>query len=762
MVFPVKVTSKSLKKAQTLKATISVKNPSVAFTDSVNELTVGATAKVAATATPATAKVNYYSADKSIATVGKTSGTVTAKAEGTVKVAAVIKTGTKTTKVYKEITVKQAVAELTDVKQTASNAFTATFTADASKITKDDIKVAAADGSSELAVKSVEVSADKLSANVTIYNNFSDAKEYNVTYKDATKSFKASVGEVTGVAVTTTEAQLNVKTAIKYVLTDANGIDVTPAVDLKSKCNIAVDGNYSTAEVGDASDAYITMTNEGDVAKVTISYDNGAKDFTPVTGSGEIKCVKAQAIKADALFTTSTDTNTKSQCARFYLGLSDKTVAIPEDQTKSVYFCAKDEDGKVVSYDKYDVQSSNEDAVTATVSTDSGKYAVLNVSGNTVGSASLTVTTSKNGAVKTYVIPVTVTKKDVAVKMTVDVDRRTMSNAVDSDYFATVTPKLYDAAGNEVTGTYTYEITNTGVTTPASITAASDNKTATFKAAGATATTYNVKVTGSDNKTSTLFTRNVTISVQALSDKAKANAGVAMTYAVEISKKALDPNDPKARTTTAKLYATCNGVFAGYVRTRGAIGLDSANQATAFADAKTKLSNIKVLAKYGTLTFAPGTLTSDNSTATSQVYTGAATFNCVKGTSVTYQANNYDTIAKNGTYTVEFELTYADGTKKVTNTFTVNNTVKVPTVTVDTRKANITSQGYVEALSTDVDMNNNTSSHESISGISGTNNEKFSTDGTKVTVKDVKVVDNSRNGLDWTFIIPINTTFTQK
>ena len=118
-----KVTVKSVKKgtatvnvkvtpkkgaAKKLTAKITVKTPTVKFTDSVTEAKIATPVKVKATATPAVS-VKYYSADKSIATVGLTSGTVTGKKEGTVKVAAVIKTGTKTTKAYKEIAVVNAI-----------------------------------------------------------------------------------------------------------------------------------------------------------------------------------------------------------------------------------------------------------------------------------------------------------------------------------------------------------------------------------------------------------------------------------------------------------------------------------------------------------------------------------------------------------------------------------------------------------------------------------------------------------------------------
>ena len=102
----VKVTPKK-GSAKKLTAKITVKTPSVKYTDSVKEVSVGKTAKLAAKATPSTT-VKYYSADKSIATVGLTSGKVTGKSAGTVKIAAVIKTGTKTTKVYKTITVIDA------------------------------------------------------------------------------------------------------------------------------------------------------------------------------------------------------------------------------------------------------------------------------------------------------------------------------------------------------------------------------------------------------------------------------------------------------------------------------------------------------------------------------------------------------------------------------------------------------------------------------------------------------------------------------
>ena len=61
-------------------------------------------------------------------------------------------------------------------------------------------------------------------------------------------------------------------------------------------------------------------------------------------------------------------------------------------------------------------------------------------------------------------------------------------------------------------------------------------------------------------------------------------------------------------------------------------------------------------------------------------------------------------------------------------------------------------------------MNNNTSSHESISQVQPTTgNETPSANGTKVTVKNVIVTDERVNDNEtWNFYIPINATFTQK
>ena len=96
----VKVTAKKSGKAvkKTLKATITVKNPSLTLS-AANEVAVGATEAIKATVKPSSTKVTYTSSDKTIATVDA-NGVVTGVKAGKVTITA--KAG-KTTKTVSEL-----------------------------------------------------------------------------------------------------------------------------------------------------------------------------------------------------------------------------------------------------------------------------------------------------------------------------------------------------------------------------------------------------------------------------------------------------------------------------------------------------------------------------------------------------------------------------------------------------------------------------------------------------------------------------------
>ena len=779
MTYPQTAAQKKAKKktVKTFKCAVTVKDPSIIALEAA-EVIEGSTVSVKATAVPANAKITYESDNTNVATVDA-DGIVTGVKAGTA-----IITSTALNKTAKTvITVKSAAAQLATVKQTASNEFVANFTADASKtITKDDFRVVAADNSAELPVKSVAYSADGLSATVTLLNNFVDATAYKISCKDVTLDFTATVGAVDHIAITTSSAEQNVATPIKFALYDKNNIDITSSVSIDTTCFVNVNGNYSTAEINKASTAKITMANVGDTVDVTVTYSSNAKDAQDVTATQKITCVAAKAVKGEAAFLKTTTTNAISNCAKFYLGTSDKSVSVVEGAAASdVYFCAKQDEYTAYSYDSYEVESANDTIASASVDIDNGKFAKISVQGNTVGSTQLNVKAVKNDVATYYTIPVTVTKPLKAVKMTVDNSRPIMSNVNDSDYAGTITAKLYDAEGNEVTGngTFQFEITTKSGETDTPIEKHDGASTTKITAAAATAKTYTIKVTGSDtvNGNGEVFMKSTTVQVKSLPADATdpAGKGVALTYQIEMNATSLDEAVSTKRTLTPNLYATCNGLFAGYVRIDG--GDVTVAEGNVKANAATALEDVKVAAKFGTKIL----------TATNELYgaTGtheqiadynATSFDTVNtaGT-IEYTPEGSTTLAKEGNYTLEYKLYYTKDkdngavpeNKAIskTNAFTVTNSIVKPKVAVVSKTVDSLTDAdiFKDGIKTNVDMNNNQVETNSsfvklMKNLNDLADIEATSTGSKMIVK-YAVVEDNYGGETWNFFIPINTTF---
>ena len=799
----VKVTAKKGKKAvkKTLSAKATVINAGLKFTNEAAEVTTGATLDLAVKKSPKAAKLTYTSSDENVATVkdGVVTGVKAGKAIITV-------TSDYGKTITKEVTVKDTVAQLTAVKQTASNAFVATFSAATPQYTKDDITVKNSDNTEELAVKSVEYAKDGLTATVTLQKNFTDAKTYKIACKDASFDLTAKVGAVSEVVIKTTQAQKNVATPIDFTLVDKDGIDVTPNTSVDSTCNVTVDGAYSSAEIDKASAAKITMANVGDKASVTITYSTNAKDAQDVTKTQEIVCVNAEAVKGDNSFIVTDKINNKSQSAKFYNTESATETKLAEKEEKTVYFCAKQDEYDAVSYDSYEIESANDSIATAVLVKDAGKFATIKVTGNTAGKTQLNVTAIKNDAKTTYTIPVTVTKVLEATKMTVEVDKSTMSNVDDPDYSATITAKLYDSENNEVTknGNYAFEITTKDADSDMVVQNSADANKATFKAQNAKERVYTVKVTGSDsvNGTGKTFTKSVNIQVKALPNDAhytytdskgveKQGKGVALTYQIEMSDATLDLNsdNDKPKKLTSRLYATYNGLFAGYVRKDARYGYITVANDTVKPSTATELGAVEVAAKFGTEVY--GATDGDGNLynkyyAGNTVTSGAAVTDFVDITSkgaVTFNASVTGTakvdwsqdgkknvgIAKEGTYTLTYKLYYSKdadeegyvpSAKAVlkTNIFRVTNSIVKPKVKVVKNALDSIDVKTImeDGLKTNVDMNNEElPTNTSIVGLDET---KDLSNGSRLFTK-YAVVEDNYGKLTWNFYTTVNATF---
>ena len=798
MGYPVKVTYKKSSKKSSKKYTknysckVTVKNSSISA-PATAEVVEGATVSVKATAKPASAKVAYVSDNTEVATVDA-NGVVTGVKAGTAKITATATCGTVKKTAETTVTVKAAVAQLTAVKQTASNAFVATFSATTPQYTKDDITVKATDGTAELPVKSVEYAANGTEAVVTLLTPFTDAKEYTIACKDATVSLTAKVGAVASIGFKTASAQQNVATPIEFVLLDKDGIDVTPSVSLDTTCVVSIEGSYSSAEIDKASKATITMSNVGDTADVTVTYSTNEKDVQDVTATQKITCVKAEAVKGTGLFAQAGKAGTlhvlgDGSCAKFYAGVKATDVSVAKGNDDDVYFCAEKDEYEAVNYDSYEFESANEAIATVNVKTDAGKYAVISVTGNEKGSTQINVKATKNGATTFYTIPVVVTNPLEAVKMTVTIDTPTMSNVDDSAYFGTVEAKLFDSEGTDVTGhgTFEFDVTTSNYETDGFEYDPDGNKAYVF-AANAKAKTYTVKVTGADTTygTGKTFVKSVNVTVKNLpvkKDNGTSNP-LALTYQIKMSRNVLDqnPNDTGDDSLEAKLYATYNGLFAGYVRSESDGTIKVAEGHVTPTDA-TKLSDVTVGAKFGTKKFAQslyGTAVGDYETLYNAIgsTTGCAiTFDSVisGNTAKVYTPDGSATLAKEGNYTLEYKYTMNGKHASKTNVFTVKNSMAKPKVAVVTRTVDtLDAQTIVkDGLKTNVDMNNNNvessnafkatlvSKIVSPSDIDGNLNagfEESSDNKGNMFVKYAIVEDNYSNGT-WYFFMPVNTTF---
>lgn len=776
----------------------------------------------AAGKTKVTAKVN--SGKKSIKLTGKaatksTNVVITFKNNKTKKL----------TKVTTKAVVKEAekpeppveVLAISEVKQVASNAVNVTFTTDASKdVTKDNLTIKSANGAVELSVKTIEFSADGKSARVTVFGNFTDATQYNVSYDSVDKAFTASVGAVASITVDTASAEQNVATGIKFTLLDAQGIDVTPATDIDSHVNISVTGSYTTLENAFASKATITMNNVGDTADVTVTYSANQAGVENVIGTGKITCISPAAKLGNVLFKSHTKAeqkNNKSGCAKFYQGLKDETISVAvTEEDKEVYFCATDAAGDAIAYDSYSVESANDNIAAAAATKSTGKYARLTVYGNNVGNTQLNITATKNGVDSYYTIPVTVTKTDAATKIVVSQDRRQMSTVNEDDYVCTVTASLQDINNKKVDSDFTMELTNkntNGATDPTIVDATLDGDEVNFKIrfANAYATTnawknYTFRITGADkNHKDATFSQNITVQVKKLPVNDGGYLSNGLTYQIELQvdgkvANVVEETEVAKRKITSRLYAICNGLFAGYVRDASIGSQDGSKMIggnkVPTASAITAISGCAVRG-VDVFTTTSGSITANlvqkdtNATNLGTAITGTginAGDSPVDGSVMTFTSvvntdgdanvvNTSSEVAEVGSYNMRYSYSVSGGAvKPVSAPFTVSRDYKTPTAKASTTSVDNISDfaGIIkDCVTTNVDMNNDDSGHESILGFYKKNTvgvDKYTeltssvdvVNGDRVVVGYVQVVDNINATENWYFYAPLNVTFKQK
>ena len=461
----VKVTAKKAGKkvSKTLKATVTVKNPSLTL-KAASEVAVGATEQITATVKPANTKVTYTSSDKEIATVDA-KGVVTGVKAGDVTIT--VKAG-KTTK-----TVKMTVVAKLAAKQTGAKKVTVSFgkaPADTSAV-----KIAVKKGNTTLAQKAVA---------------FTDAKTAVVELNQSLTAGAYTV-EVTGVEETAMTADFTVDSE-EYIATIELTSDKAPMGNTDGTQIGGVAGNKIATvgyvlknqygEIVNSNANAITWTVSTGVAvgNTDYSYKNGAGTLTIQTSAAAF--IPGNEVFVNAVLTNGTHVATLSSKVQIVLpasfdkaeiaGVYNKTLkkmdtvssakltAAKNPYVYELLFTAKDQYGNNMDADKvaagsfFTALSTNPIFIQTTstfetVDIDGKTYVAMKLAAGTMaskgGNATIQIISSSTGTKSTY---------DIVADAAGAVDKFTLGNPTE---YAVAGEKLeipftaLDQYGNAVT-----------------------------------------------------------------------------------------------------------------------------------------------------------------------------------------------------------------------------------------------------------------------------------------------------------------------
>lgn len=635
-----------------------------------------------------------------------------------------------------------------------------------------------------LFISGVETATDGKSCVVTADTPFVAGVKYKVTENKTNTALEFTArtyGVVTDAEILTSTVPVGRSVTLSYVLYDAAKMDVTASVDLSAKVSVSADGaSYFN---GDSTNPVIKMDSVGDEATVSVTYDAQDGTNTYFTKTKKIKCVDASEISSTGYFyklkagdSTSDAVNTATGCAKFYLGLKDSAINLSANGgSGTVYFYSpyKDEGAGAVDFDSYDVKASNESVAYAGISgAGNGKFASIEVEGRNAGSTQMTVTAEKNGKKYTYTIPIKVVDDLKASNLEVTLSRSSMSNAFDDDYYGTVTVKAYSSSGELLGSDIDYvEVDSNLADNKEPITF--DDNTGIYKAAGASAGTHTIKITAYG------LTKSVNVSVQDVLTNIKRtnsygnNSGLKLSYKVELTNKELvlaDRTADSKLSTTARLYAVYGSSFVGYVKGDGRVGDGSGeNEVLPSVDTMIEAGSISMYAQKNNNIYGSSSLwETANAVSLSSGDEAVITYTMLPETGkITYSTDSscISGVAAAGNYTAKFSYKKGNTASSQTaqESFSVNFKLTMPKVNVLTTKVSSASAIIQEAISTDVDVNNNSGASASVVNLYSKFNtlatSKTSNSGRETEYVKYAGVTDYRSGVEIEFYANVSTTF---
>ncbi len=427
------------------------------------------------------------------------------------------------------------------VTQTALNGIHVTFNSEiASRYKETDFTIRS--GETSVLVKKVEFLEDGKTAYITTAVNFADNRTYTVSCPGSSKEFTASAGKPAALSITTHTAQAGKFTPIKYVLLDANGIDVT---DIAAKeGTVSYSANINNGYL-DQQSKRLYMTTVGNIGSVTLVYTS-ADGSIQLKDDKTILCVEPTAEEpAESRFTL-----TESEQEPSYMEEDVRTIAVGD--TKYAHFLGLDEDDSAITYDSVTFESSDPEKL---IISRTGKVTPIKT-----GSVNIVVTARQADDAITCVYPVTISEKRFLAGIQLKEKAVTVSNTYLPEYQRKIPVTAKDQYGKDfMLAGETGDVTgNGGQKVLASYDAAED--CIIVRAQGASAGTYSftLKVTSEGSTTSADFT----VQVSAADEKG------AVTYQVESSDDtvdlSVDEHTAGNRVIRLRLCEYRGGVFYNY------------------------------------------------------------------------------------------------------------------------------------------------------------------------------------------------------
>ena len=715
----VKVTGKKSGKAvkKTLKATITVKNPSLTL-KAASAVAVGAKETVKATVKPASTKVAFSSSDDTIATVDATTGEVTGVKAGEVTITA--KAG-KTTK-----TVKMAVKNfiLQSVKQTKANTLETSILGATKNIKTTDVKITNTANQNVIAVKSV--TPDKADATKVTLETFADMKDgakYTVELDGVAQEFTATNGVVADVNVTPVTIPANTKgTEIKGQTVDKDGI-VLDEFKVSEASTKSAELTLSTTQ-GYVDGDKLVLPTVGNKGTAEVKYHTYKFDANGTEIGAYTKKVDITAVAEDVITTNG-----------FNMTFADKTPNWDKDKTtnqlaigsnKSAYFKFVGSDNKeITTYTGYSVVSSDDSILLLQKTQLQGSSVAVPATGIKEGNVFVNVLDKDGKVIKS--LPVVVTAAGKLTNATLGNTSLTISKTA-TGVDNSVSVKAVDQYNNDITASTT--ITASGVNDDANkaISATYDSKTKTVK--------VSANSVAEDGKT-------YTIKVEVK------NGNVTLNRYFTVKTVATETIVTKA----TDLRVEVSGL------TDGKVDMAVADDADAEKAAKTVEVKVAAYDKGAKIGYADVTECKISDSSKQSVVSGAA---------VSVVSCSAKKVTKNLEAGKSYTLTVKAAGKTFTTTFSVVDTQSaVVTTKIDSKTTSVAISNDKAAIANVVAAN----VKFSINGKDYKNLEP-----SQITVKDgYKVVDNkavyvgtvnvsveNSNGISYPVTVNVNTTFTAK